>query len=558
MFFLHVKIFLHYLFDMLISSGLLSEELGEFGMPSNARGRESSSQSPQMPYSLEAERVILGSILIDSDRNLALVAALRAADFYIEAHRIVYGCVLEMSSCGVPVDLITLVDAIRGSGDLEKCGGPAFLANLTEDVSRGTNIAYYAELVKRKANERRLIHALNDAQLSMLAEGGGPSERSFESVKSAIARIEEGGSTPSQTEIERWHQVNCTNSEEWEGIPAIEWCVEPLIPRGGFGFVGGGPKDGKSPLIIDLCIHMAHAQTAPAGSIRWLDRFTVRGEKVLYVAKEDGLERLKMRWPDINAAYGYTDPPDLTFLPRKLTTMDLTKADHIQYLVNAITQDRFSFIVLDVLSELMPYQDELKESNQIITSLKHIQDEFPVTFCILDHIRKPEQNKSKRGQQEANPFELRSIMRKYGASDYVFMLARTKDRGKLLFHYECKDGDAGEDLFIKRSEFGASGPKHSIVANVDDLAEQSHERGQETRRSIYNSVPEDGSWATPFTIHQTITGTSERTIRRHLNSLVEQAQLEARGTTTSRQYRRIGDQPNHEEPDQGSLYDDPE
>jgi len=505
-----------------------------------------------IPMSLEAERTVLGAVLVDPVTQLPKTASLTRGDFYLEAHRIIFSYLQEMTACGIPIDLLTLVESLRTAGDLDRVGGPPYITSLTDGVPRLTNVEYYCVILKTKARERRMLVSLSNAMTLYRAGEPGLMAGALEDLKLAIEQIE---TSPLETEISRWRTVNCSNEEDWRNVPEIEWCCEQMIPRGSFGFVGGGPKDGKSPLIIDLCIQMAQAQYLPPGAVKFLDRFIVHGEKVLYVAKEDDLRRLKARWPDINASYGYHDPPDLTFLPRKLTTMDLTKSDHLQYLSNAIERDRFSFIVLDVLSELIPYIDELKESNQVISSLKRIQEQQPCTFTILDHIRKPEQSKSGRAKQEPNPFELRSILRKYGASDYVLMLARTKKPNELILHYECKDSGAAEDLVIVRSDFNTPGPKHKICATVAEMAREAHARGEESTARILTAVPEE--WSSPGEITQALRRlypgftVTDRTIQRHLATLVTDLHIEVRGQRRDRQYRRI---PIYEEESQANSH----
>jgi replicative DNA helicase len=122
----------------------------------------SSSGRPEaLPYSEEAEKAVLGSILIDPEQNFPKISSiLKSRDFYLEKHRIIYTCLLEMQACGIPIDMLTLCESLRSNADEERIGGAAFIANLTEYI--GVNVDHYAQMVKKKADERRLLFALQN------------------------------------------------------------------------------------------------------------------------------------------------------------------------------------------------------------------------------------------------------------------------------------------------------------------------------------------------------------------------------------------------------------
>ncbi len=109
------------------------------------------------PQSLEGEMSILGGILIDNDAINRVLEILEPGDFYREAHRKIFGAMLELSERREPCDLITLTDALKRRGELDASGGAAYLATLVDYVPTAANIAYYCKIVKEKALNRRLI-----------------------------------------------------------------------------------------------------------------------------------------------------------------------------------------------------------------------------------------------------------------------------------------------------------------------------------------------------------------------------------------------------------------
>jgi replicative DNA helicase len=111
----------------------------------------------QPPRNLEAERGILGSILLLPDCADDVALILRADDFYDEAHRKLYQCMLDMHTGGQRIDTTLLVERLRSCGDLEIIGGLAYLAELARAVPNAAHAAYYANIVRDKSTLRQLI-----------------------------------------------------------------------------------------------------------------------------------------------------------------------------------------------------------------------------------------------------------------------------------------------------------------------------------------------------------------------------------------------------------------
>jgi Replicative DNA helicase len=115
------------------------------------------------PHSPEAERAVLGGILINS-RNYSLVLSTVAIeDFYKDAHRKILETVGRLVDRGVPVELLAVSEELRREGRLEDVGGAAYLSSLMDGVPRSSNVEYYARIIKEKSLLRRLI--LSSAQI---------------------------------------------------------------------------------------------------------------------------------------------------------------------------------------------------------------------------------------------------------------------------------------------------------------------------------------------------------------------------------------------------------
>ena len=108
------------------------------------------------PHNDEAERSVLGSILIDNEVLPAIAELLAAPDFYRDDNQIIYRAILALHARGVPVDGVTLADELERRGELEGVGGVETLAELVNSVPHSVNAVYHAGIVREKSIVRKL------------------------------------------------------------------------------------------------------------------------------------------------------------------------------------------------------------------------------------------------------------------------------------------------------------------------------------------------------------------------------------------------------------------
>ena len=113
----------------------------------------------KLPHNLDAERSVLGAILLDNQAFHPAIEVLEAGDFYLDSHRRLFGRITHLSEQNRPIDLITLHDELERSDELEAVGGSAYLSSLVDGVPRVSNVEHYARIVKEKALLRNLINA---------------------------------------------------------------------------------------------------------------------------------------------------------------------------------------------------------------------------------------------------------------------------------------------------------------------------------------------------------------------------------------------------------------
>ncbi len=143
-----------------------------------------------LPASIEAERAILGAILLDNFAYNQAAESLQAEDFSLDSHRRIYLRMMELVESGRPIDFVTLTEQLGQHKEIEAVGGVVYVTSLTDGLPRVKNIEQYVKIVKDKAMLRHLIHAANSA-MQQAYEQDAPAEEIIDAAESAIFQIAE-------------------------------------------------------------------------------------------------------------------------------------------------------------------------------------------------------------------------------------------------------------------------------------------------------------------------------------------------------------------------------
>jgi len=143
-----------------------------------------------LPHNLEAERSILGAILLDNHALNAAIEKLRSDDFFLPQHRQIFDRMIQLGEKQQAIDTITLMEDLTRSGNLESAGGISYLSQLADGLPRVTNVEHYARIVKEKAVLRSLIFSASAIQEQALA-AGDDADTILDRAESAIFQIAE-------------------------------------------------------------------------------------------------------------------------------------------------------------------------------------------------------------------------------------------------------------------------------------------------------------------------------------------------------------------------------
>src|SRR6188508_389868 len=218
-----------------------------------------------LPHNLEAERSVLGAILLNNDVFNLAVEVVDAPDFFRDAHRRIFEKMVQLSNRGNAIDLVTLKDELGRSGELDEVGGPAYIAALVDGVPRSTNVQHYARIIKEKATLRRLIHSANKI-LTTAYNGEEEADVILDQAENAIFAIADDKVRDGFVSLRELAQSSLDTIEKLHarkelitGVPTgftdLDEMTSGLQP-GDLVIIAARPSMGKTSLVLNMAQHV--------------------------------------------------------------------------------------------------------------------------------------------------------------------------------------------------------------------------------------------------------------------------------------------------------------
>jgi hypothetical protein len=239
-----------------------------------------------LPANTDAERSILGGILLDNCLQGQAGAELLPEHFFLDSHRKIYSAMAELAVAGKPIDLISIAEELNRRKELESAGGVAYLTSLTDGVPRRQSIEHYVRLVKEKASLRG---AIKGAQQLIASIGDGGNLKLAEEWTTAILdRIHSGAASSD------WRDLFHTY-EEFEKAPVLQEAITKILPEAGVTLLGGLAGHGKTLVMLSMVKALLTGKP-----LFGHEQFTVprKADRVLYLIPEATLQQF---WPRLQA-----------------------------------------------------------------------------------------------------------------------------------------------------------------------------------------------------------------------------------------------------------------
>jgi replicative DNA helicase len=219
-----------------------------------------------LPHNLEAERSVLGAILVHNDAFNTAAQVIDGRDFYRDAHRRIFDRMVTLSERNEAIDFVTLKEELSRGGDLDHVGGPAYIASLVDGVPRATNVEYYARIVKEKATLRNLIYAANKI-LTSAYEADQEPELILDEAESSIFAVADdrlkAGFVPMRDLVkENFPKVELLFEHKRlvTGVPTGFVDLDEMtrgLQAGDLVIIAARPSMGKTSLVLNIAQHVA-------------------------------------------------------------------------------------------------------------------------------------------------------------------------------------------------------------------------------------------------------------------------------------------------------------
>ncbi|MBI2311026.1 MAG: replicative DNA helicase [Betaproteobacteria bacterium] len=407
------------------------------------------------PHSVESEQSVLGGLLLDNTAWDKIADLISEEDFYRQDHRLIYRHISKLADDNKPADVITVVEALERSGELQNVGGLAYVGSLAQNTPSAANIRRYAEIVRERSVMRKLAQVGGEIAESAFNPLGRNATELVDEAESKVFQIAEAGSrgrknfehiNPLLKQVMERIDDLYTNPREVTGVPTgfsdLDRMTAGLQP-GDLIVVGGRPSMGKTSFALNIGEFVALEEKKPVAVFSMEMGGTQLAMRLL--ASVGRLDQLKVRtgklvdedWGKITIALGrlndapiYIDesaglnPLELRARARRMHRqaggLGLIIVDYLQLMSGAGSKDR---------------ENRATELSEISRSLKALAKELGVPVMALSQL-----NRAIDARTEKRP--LLSDLRESGAIEQ----------------------DADVIMFIYRDEFyNEDSPKKGIA-----------------------------------------------------------------------------------------------
>ena len=428
------------------------------------------------PQSIEAERSVLGALLIDRDAVIEVAEVLQPDDFYRSDHGAIYKAILTLYERREPVDLVTVSEALERDGDLERIGGSSYLTSLINLTPTAVNAVYYARIVERKGVLRNLIGAagrIAGIGYDDSADLDGSIDKAEQALFSVSQKRVSSGFAPLNSllhsaydRLDYLHQHRGEISGIRTGFADLDTLTTGL-QKSDLIILAARPSIGKTSLALNFAEHAALREGKTVGIfslemskeqlvLRLLSSVSSIDSQRLRTGflEEMDFARIAPAMNALSEASLYIDDTP------NITTMELrTKARRLQ------AEAGLDLVIVDYL-QLMQSSTTTKDANrvqevsEITRGLKALARELKVPVLALSQLsRQPEMRESK----EPRLSDLRESGSIEQDADLVMFLWREKERGSDDSHTEGevvklklakhRNGPTGEvDLWFRKAQ----------------------------------------------------------------------------------------------------------
>ncbi|HET8578384.1 MAG TPA: replicative DNA helicase [Methylomirabilota bacterium] len=414
------------------------------------------------PHSLEAERAVLGAILLERDSLPKAVELLRPSDFYKEGHRKIFDAMIALFERTEPVDLLTVSEELKRRAELEEVGGPAALAALVDEAATAAHLLTYGALVREKALLRDLIRVATEI-IGQSYEAREDVDKLLDDAERVIFQISErrmqGSAIPVRSILKDTFEHIERLYDRKEHVTGVATGFEELdqmtsgFQSSDFIIIAGRPSMGKTAFALNIAkfAGLEHRKHVLIMSLEMSKEQLVQR----LLCSEAKVDSHKVRtgyldqrdWTRLTNAAGrlaeapiyIDDSPALTVLEARAKARRM-KAEH-----------GLDLIIIDYLQLMRGRNQENRqqEISEISRSLKALAKELTVPVVALSQLSRAVESRERKEPQLSD-------LRESGAleqdADVILFLYRPERYG-----LQSEEGDRVADVIIGKQRNGPTG-----------------------------------------------------------------------------------------------------
>ncbi len=253
------------------------------------KGFTASQDGLNMPFSIEAEQAVLGSVLIDPEVLSTVLTLVRSEYFYLPQHRAIFDVLVSLDTLGSKIDALIVLERLKENGSFDDAAGKNYLVQLAQVVPSTANIENYCKIVKDKFYLRTLISVSRDT-IEDATSGSLEADKILDAAEQRIYDIRKGKTSGgfqrlsdviSNEVYPTLHNITSENAEEYKGIPTGFSKLDEMISglnRSDLILIGARPAMGKTSFALNIARNVA-----------------MRGKRTVFFSLEMSNEQLASR-----------------------------------------------------------------------------------------------------------------------------------------------------------------------------------------------------------------------------------------------------------------------
>jgi replicative DNA helicase len=388
------------------------------------------------PQAIDAEKSILGGLMLEQSAWDEVAEIIVEDDFYKPAHRRIYHAILELNKKGSPTDLITVSNYLMETQEIEQVGGPSYIAEMIEETPSATNIGVYAKIVAEKALVRKLITTSSGIIDKAYSQDFEDVHSFIDSAEAEIFSIAEnrqqsglvGATELIKASLEKLEELYA-NQGAVTGVPSGFLELDEMtagFQPGEMTIIAARPSMGKTAFSLNLALHAALTEKKKVAyfSVEMASESVMT--RLLSIVSKVSLSDLRVgrisdkAWPQlINTAALLSEAPIYIDDTSGISPFEIrAKARRLA------AKGGLDIIIVDYL-QLMGLKQKVesreREVSEISKTLKAIAKELKVPVIALAQL-----NRSVEGRTDRRP--MLSDLRESGSieqdADIIMMLYR--------------------------------------------------------------------------------------------------------------------------------------